>query len=74
MITKYITVVKQPKEAVESLEARGTSGGVGAIYEVYPVFEAVLKAYETALEPYGTVDYNAPYAPENHLVINLRAA
>jgi hypothetical protein len=51
VITEYIAVLKPLKEATRSLEARGTSGSFGAIYEVYPVYEAVVKAYETALEP-----------------------
>ncbi|KAI1509635.1 Dimer-Tnp-hAT dimerization containing protein [Pyrenophora tritici-repentis] len=74
VITEYIAVLKPLKEATRSLEARGTSGSFGAIYEVYPVYEAVLKAYETALEPYGGVNHNELHAPEDHLVINLRAA
>ena len=74
VITEYIVVLKPLKEATRSLEARGSSGRFGAIFEVYPVYEVVLKAYKTALEPYGGVDYNAPHAPEDHLVINLRAA
>ncbi|PWO19947.1 ABC-type transport system, permease and ATPase component [Pyrenophora tritici-repentis] len=67
-------LLKPLKEATRSLKARGTLGSFGAIYEVYLVYEAVLKAYETALKPYGGVNHNEVHSLEDHLVINLRAA
>ena len=62
------------KEATKRLEARGKAGRFGAIYEVIPVFEAVLAVYEQLLKNYDSVNYNANGAPEDHLPINLRAA
>jgi hypothetical protein len=74
VITEYVEVLQPLKEACQSLEARGRSGKFGAIYEVIPQFEAILKAYESILEPYEDVDFNAFGAPEDHIAINLRAA
>lgn len=74
VITEYVAVLEPLKEATKRLEARGKAGRFGAIYEVIPVFEAVLAVYEQLLEKYKNVDYNATSAPEDHLPINLRAA
>jgi hypothetical protein len=49
-------------------------GRFGAIYEVIPVFKAVLSVYEQLLKAYDNVDYDEADAPEDHLPINLRAA
>ncbi|KAI1522794.1 hypothetical protein PtrSN001C_011708, partial [Pyrenophora tritici-repentis] len=70
----YISVLEPLKEATKRLEARGKAGRFGAIYEVIPVFEAVLAVYEQLLKNHESVDYNANSAPEDHLPINLRAA
>jgi hypothetical protein len=74
VVTEYLEVLQPLKEACLSLEARGRSGKFGAIYEIIPQFEAILKSYELILEPYGGVDFNATDAPEDHLAINLQAA
>ncbi|KAI1522719.1 hypothetical protein PtrSN002B_012148, partial [Pyrenophora tritici-repentis] len=74
VITQYISVLEPLKEATKRLEARGKAGRFGAIYEVIPVFEAVLAVYEQLLKNHESVDYNANSAPEDHLPINLRAA
>jgi hypothetical protein len=46
VINEYIQVLQPLKEATKQLKARGKSGRFGAIYEVIPVFEAVLSVYE----------------------------
>jgi hypothetical protein len=74
VINEYIQVLQPLKEATKQLEACGKSGRFGAIYEVIPVFEAVLSVYEQLLKAYDNVDHNEPDAPEDHLPINLRAA
>ncbi|KAG9384373.1 Dimer-Tnp-hAT domain containing protein [Pyrenophora tritici-repentis] len=61
-------------DARQNGKARGKAGRFGAIYEVIPVFEAVLAVYEQLLKNHESVDYNANSAPEDHLPINLRAA
>ncbi|KAI2483220.1 hypothetical protein Ptr902_05537 [Pyrenophora tritici-repentis] len=73
-LTKYVLVLEPLKEATKRLEARSKAGRFGAIYEVIPVFEAVLAVYEQLLKNHESVDYNANSAPEDHLPINLRAA
>jgi hypothetical protein len=42
VITQYISVLEPLKAATERLEARGKVGRFGAIYEVIPVFKALL--------------------------------
>jgi hypothetical protein len=74
VINEYIQVLQPLKEATKQLEACGKSGRFGAIYEVIPVFEAVLSVYEQLLKAYDNVEHNEPDAPEDHLPINLRAA
>ncbi|PWO19488.1 hypothetical protein PtrARCrB10_12010, partial [Pyrenophora tritici-repentis] len=66
--------LKPLKKATKRLEARSKAGRFGAIYEVIPVFEAVLAVYEQLLKNHESVNYNANSAPEDHLPINLRAA
>jgi hypothetical protein len=57
------------------LEGRGKAGNFGAIYEVILVFEYLLNELESLVLPYTDVDFNVhPEAPEDHLVINLKAA
>jgi hypothetical protein len=46
----YISVLEPLKEPTKRLEARGKAGRFGAIYEVIPVFEAVLAVYEQLLK------------------------
>ncbi|PZD22467.1 hypothetical protein A1F96_11108, partial [Pyrenophora tritici-repentis] len=52
VVTEYIKVLKPLKEATKRLEARGKQGKHGAIYEVIPIFEYVLGAYEAIVESY----------------------
>jgi hypothetical protein len=56
------------------LEGRGKSGRHGAIYEIIPVFEYLLEAFEDRVRPFESVDYEQREAPEDHLAINTRAA
>jgi len=82
VVTEYIDVLKPLKSATKRLEGRGKDadgrvggGRYGAIAEVIPVFEFILTYYEQRIKAYEAVDYNAhDEAPEDHLVINLRAA
>lgn len=73
MITEYIKVLQPFEEATLSLEPRGKSGKFGAIYEILPTFEAVLKAYEIIIETYEAVNFEEKEALEDHLIINLKA-
>ena len=74
VVTKYIKELRPLKEATKRLEARGKTGGFGALYEVIPVYEYILSTYEAILTNYDSVDYSPDSAPEDHLHINLRAA
>ncbi|PZD22821.1 hypothetical protein A1F96_10805, partial [Pyrenophora tritici-repentis] len=74
VVGNIIDVFEPLKEATKRLKARGKAGRFGAIYEVIPVFEAILAVYEQLLKNHESVDYNANSAPEDHLPINLRAA
>jgi hypothetical protein len=75
VIIEYIEVLKPLKEATKRLEARSKQGSFGTIYEVIPVFEYIFGAYEAILRIYDHVNFNAyAEAPEDHLVINLKAA
>jgi hypothetical protein len=64
VITEYQNCLGPLKLVTERLEGRGKAGKFGAIYEIIPVYEYVL----------GALDFNPINAPEDHLVINLRAA
>lgn len=66
-------MLKPLKEATSRLEGRGASGRFGAIHEIIPTFEAILKAYESLSEQYTSVDFNYADAPEDYLAINVRA-
>src|SRR4051794_20208113 len=71
VITQYIQVLKPLKTATKKLEGRGKSGRYGALYEVYPTFEYVLRTYEEIAKPYELVDFNESDAPEDYLIINI---
>jgi hypothetical protein len=73
VITDYMNVLR-PLEATDSLQARGKTGGFGAVYEILPQFEAILKLYEAVLQQFESVDFNENGAPEDNVSINLRAA
>ncbi|KAA8611875.1 hypothetical protein PtrV1_13751 [Pyrenophora tritici-repentis] len=74
-ITEYQNCLKPLKIATKRLEGRGKVGSFGAIYEVLPVFEYILRNLEELAQPWIDVDFNAHNeAPEDHLHINLRAA
>jgi hypothetical protein len=74
VVTEYIDVLRPLQEATMCLEGRGKAGAFGALYEVFPTFEAILGQYESIAQTYEAVDYNAEDAPEDHLAINVRAA
>ena len=74
VITEYTEALKPLKEATLHLEGRGRSGSFGAIYEILPIFEAILKAYEDTTLQFRNVDFEQAEAPEDHLKINLTAA
>jgi hypothetical protein len=47
----------------------------GAIAKIIPVFKYILTYYEQRVKAYKAVNYNAhEEAPEDYLLINLRAA
>ncbi|KAG9377839.1 Dimer-Tnp-hAT domain containing protein [Pyrenophora tritici-repentis] len=62
VITQYISVLEPLKEATKRLEARGKAGRFGAIYEVIPVFEAVLAV---APEDHLPINLRAAWAKLN---------
>ncbi|KAG9382681.1 hypothetical protein A1F94_006602 [Pyrenophora tritici-repentis] len=73
--SEYQNCLKPLKIATKRLEGRGKVGSFGAIYEVLPVFEYILRNLEELAQPWIDVDFNAHNeAPEDHLHINLRAA
>jgi len=74
VIAQYIHVLQPLKDATMRLQGRGKSGRHGALYEVIPTFEHVLRYYEDLVEEYQEVDFNEMDAPENYLIINLKAA
>jgi hypothetical protein len=75
VIKEYINCFQPLKKATERLEARGKIGKFGALYEIIPVFEYLLNALESSPKPFEHVNFNAhAEAPEDHLVINLKAA
>jgi hypothetical protein len=75
VITEYLKILKLLKFATKRLEGRGKSGQYGAIYELILVFEYIMRYYEQRVALYADVDYNVHAdAPEDYLVINLRAA
>jgi hypothetical protein len=75
VIKEYINCFQPLKKATERLEGRGKMGKFGALYEIIPVFEYLLNALESSAKPFEQVNFNAhAEAPEDHLVINLKAA
>jgi hypothetical protein len=74
VITEYIDVLKPLKMATTRLEGRGRSGRFGAIYEVIPVFEYLLEQFEERVKGLERVNYAPGDAPEDHILINSRAA
>jgi hypothetical protein len=75
VITEYIGALQPLKHATLRLEGRGKAGNFGAIYEIILVFEYLLNELESLILPYTNVDFNAhPEVPEDHLVINPKAA
>jgi hypothetical protein len=75
VITEYINCLQPLKNATSRLEGRGKTGKFGALYEIIPVFEYLLGALEISAKPFEHVNFNAhAEAPEDHLVINLKAA
>jgi hypothetical protein len=75
VVTEYLDVLRPLKLATKRLKGRGKGGRFGAIAKVIPVFNYILTSYKQRVKGYEAVDYNAHNeAPEDHLVINLRAA
>ena len=74
MITEYMAILQPLKFATDRLQGRGKCGRFGALYEVIPVFESVMTDLDARLQPYESVDYELSKAPEDHILINLRAA
>jgi hypothetical protein len=75
VVADYMAVLKPLKAATKRVEGRGASGAYGAVAEVIPVFEYILKEYEDQVAPYAAVDFNTHNeAPEDHIAINLKAA
>jgi hypothetical protein len=73
-VNKYLAMLQPLKLATKCLEGRGTCKRFGSLAEVITVFETILSSYEERVEPYSSVNYNNPSAPEDHIAINLRAA
>jgi hypothetical protein len=67
-------VLKPLKDATKRLEGRGKCGRFGAIYEVIPVFEFLIRRFEQRLQQYERVNFEQREAPEDHISINFRAA
>jgi hypothetical protein len=55
VITKYIDVLQPLKAATELLEGRSKPGTFGAIFEIIPVYEHLLKRLKEAAELYQTL-------------------
>lgn len=74
VITEYIEILQPLKAATKRFEGRGKCGRFGAIYEVLPIFEYLLREFEQRSQLYNVVDFKQHDAPEDHVVINTRAA
>lgn len=73
-ITEYIELLQPFKEATTWLEGRGNAGLHGAIWEVIPTFEWLIKRLEALRVRVEAIDYNDVDAPEDHLKTNLNLA
>ena len=58
VITEYMEVLLPLKEATKRLEGCGKGDAFGAIYEVIPVFEQLLAAFERKLRQFDNVDHH----------------
>ncbi|KAG9185089.1 hypothetical protein G6011_03036 [Alternaria panax] len=74
VIIDYIRILQPLKVASKRLEGRGKCGRFGALYEVIPTFEYLLRKYESQFDFLKDVDYNEADAPEDHELYNIRAA
>jgi hypothetical protein len=74
VIADYVQVLQPLKMATKRLEGRGKAGRFGAIYEVIPVFEYLLESLKERIRGFDCVDFEQPNAPEDHFVINTKAA
>jgi hypothetical protein len=75
VITEYVNCLQPLKNAPERLEGRGKTGRFGALYEILLLFEYLPGALDISAKPFEHVNFNAyAEAPEDHLVINLKAA
>jgi hypothetical protein len=73
-INEYKKLLAPFKEATSFMEGRGKAGTCGAIWEVIPTFEWLLKQLQDLRDQLREVDYEDDDAPEDHLLINLNAA
>jgi hypothetical protein len=79
VIIDYVDVLWPLKVASERLEGRGKKqyklyGRFGVIYEIIPMFEQLIAAFEERLVTWESVDFEQLDAPEDHMAINLCAA
>ena len=70
----YIQVLTQFKAATLELEGRGKAGTSGAIWEVIPTFDWLVNQLQNTIERLDDAKFDDPDAPEDHLLINCRAA
>jgi hypothetical protein len=73
-ISEYKKLLAPFKEATSFMEGRGKAGTCGAIWEVIPTFDWLLKQLHDLRDRLREVDYEDNDAPEDHLLINLNAA
>ena len=73
-INDYVSLLKPFKEATSWLEGRGGAGSCGAIWEVLPTFDYLIQQLEALQVRFEEVDFEDRDAPEDHLLINLKAA
>jgi hypothetical protein len=75
VITEYIDCLWPLKNATKRLEGRSETGKFSALYEIILVFKYLLGFLKNSAKPFEHLDFNAhAEAPEDHLIINLRAA
>jgi len=74
VINDYVSLLKPFKEATSWLEGRGGAGSCGAIWEVLPTFDYLIQQLEALQVRFEEVDFEDRDAPEDHLLINLKAA
>lgn len=74
VIRNYVQMLRPFKEATKRLEGRGVSGRHGAIWEVIPVMDVLLKTLEDIKERFvdaTTTQYPDQEPMEDHYAINI---